>query len=96
MPLNNAKELSRSIIKNEQPVSHYATVIGGSFVPGTTYTIVDLGTTTQLQWNTAAGTVGQTYAVGTTFIAAGVGAGSGTVSYQYKNKFFKSRRKCRK
>ena len=83
--LEYAKELSRSIIKNEQPVSHYATVIGGSFVPGTTYTIVDLGTTTQLQWNTAAGTVGQTYAVGTTFIAAGVGAGSGTVSYQYKN-----------
>jgi hypothetical protein len=80
-----AKELSKSIAQNQQPVSHYATVAGGSFVPGTVYTITNLGTTTQLQWNTAAGTSGQTYIVGTTFTAAAVGAGTGQVSYQYKN-----------
>ena len=80
-----AKELSKSVAQNQQPVSHYATVNAGSFVPGTVYTITDLGTTTQLQWNTAAGTSGQTYAVGTTFTASAVGVGSGKVSYQYKN-----------
>ena len=80
-----AKELSKSIAQNQQPVSHYATVTAGSFVPGTTYTITDLSGTTQLQWNVAAGTSGQTYAVGTTFVASAVGAGAGKVSYQYKN-----------
>ena len=80
-----AKELSKSVAQNQQPVSHYATVTGGSFVTDTTYTITDLGTTTQLQWNTAAGTSAQTYIVGTTFTAAAAGAGTGKVSYQYKN-----------
>jgi hypothetical protein len=55
------------------------TIAGGSFVVGTTYTIVALGTTTQPQWNTAAGTSGVTYAVGDRFVAAAVGTGSGTV-----------------
>lgn len=46
------------------------------------YTIVSLGTTTQLQWNTIAGTSGITYSVGSTFTCAniGTGLGSGTVT----------------
>ena len=56
------------------------TVAGGSFVSSTVYSIASLGTTTQAQWNTAAGTSGLTYVVGSVFTAAAVGAGTGTVS----------------
>jgi len=48
---------------------------------GQLYTIAVLGTTTNVQWNTIAGTVSQTYLVGSTFRCAviGTGLGNGTV-----------------
>jgi len=50
----------------------------GSFIVGYTYTIASLGTTTNTQWNTIAGTSGVTYSVGSTFTAATTGSSSGT------------------
>jgi hypothetical protein len=44
---------------------------------GQLYTIAVLGTTNNTQWNTIAGTVSQTYLVGSTFRCAVVGAGLG-------------------
>jgi hypothetical protein len=55
------------------------TTSSGSFVVGTYYAIASLGNTTQAQWNTAAGTSGLTYIVGSVFQAATVGVGTGTV-----------------
>jgi hypothetical protein len=52
-------------------------VSAGSFQVGQQYKITSLGTTTQSQWNTIAGTTGQTYVVGSLFTAATNGAGSG-------------------
>jgi hypothetical protein len=52
-------------------------VAGGGFSPGTVYQITALGSTTNAQWVTAGAPTGA--AVGTVFLAAGVGAGSGTV-----------------
>jgi polygalacturonase len=52
-------------------------VSAGSFIVGQQYKITSLGTTTQSQWNTIAGTTGQTYVVGSLFTAATIGAGSG-------------------
>lgn len=52
-------------------------VTSGSFVSGRTYKITKLGTTTQQQWNTAAGTSGVVYVVGDTFVAAASGSGNG-------------------
>lgn len=49
----------------------------GSFIVGQQYKITSLGTTTQSQWNTIAGTTGQTYVVGSLFTAATIGASSG-------------------
>ena len=58
-------------------------VSAGSFRIGENYTIVSLGTTTNTQWNTIAGTTGITYIVGNTFTCAniGTGLGDGTASY---------------
>ena len=53
-------------------------VIAGSFVVSQFYQIIALGSTTNAQWNTLAGTTGITYAVGSTFTAATVGTGTGT------------------
>jgi len=53
-------------------------VIATSFVVGQYYTIKALGSTTQAQWNTAAGTIGVTYAVGSTFLCVAAGVGTGT------------------
>ena len=53
-------------------------VSAGSFVVAQQYKITSLGNTTQLQWNTIAGTTGQTYVVGSLFTAATTGSGSGT------------------
>jgi len=58
----------------------------GSFLPVAvtdlvvdgTYSITDLGDTTQLQWNTIAGTSGVTYAVNDTITVDAVGTGTGT------------------
>jgi hypothetical protein len=55
----------------------------GSFVVTGRYIIRTLGTTTQGQWNTAAGTSGLTYVVGDTFTASAVGAGTGTAQRVY-------------
>ena len=52
-------------------------VSAGSFIVGQQYKITSLGTTTQSQWNTIAGTTGQTYVVGSLFTAATIGASSG-------------------
>jgi hypothetical protein len=52
-------------------------ISAGSFIVGQQYKITSLGTTTQSQWNTIAGTTGQTYVVGSLFTAATIGSGSG-------------------
>jgi len=52
-------------------------VSAGSFIVAQQYKITALGTTTQTQWNTIAGTTGQTYVVGSLFTAATTGSGSG-------------------
>jgi hypothetical protein len=52
-------------------------VSAGSFVVGQQYKITSLGTTTQGQWNTIAGTTGQTYVVGSLFTAVTTGSSSG-------------------
>ena len=52
-------------------------ISAGSFVVTQQYKITSLGTTTQSQWNTIAGTTGQTYVVGSLFTAATTGASSG-------------------
>jgi hypothetical protein len=49
----------------------------GNFVISQTYIINNLGTTTQLEWNTIAGTSSITYVVGSTFVCATIGTGSG-------------------
>jgi len=48
-----------------------------NLVLGQLYTIANLGTTNNTQWNTIAGTVSQTYLVGSTFRCAVIGAGLG-------------------
>ena len=53
-------------------------VIATAFVVGKFYQILGLGTTTQLQWNTLAGTTSITYAIGSTFTAVAAGVGTGT------------------
>jgi hypothetical protein len=52
-----------------------------NLVLGQLYTIVSLGSTDNTQWNTIAGTVSQTYLVGSTFrcTVIGTGLGNGTV-----------------
>jgi len=49
----------------------------GSLTIGGNYTIVTLGTTTNTQWNTIAGTVSVTYSVGSHFTCANIGTGLG-------------------
>lgn len=60
----------------------------GAFVVGYNYTIASLGTTTNTQWNTIAGTSGVTYTVGSTFTASTTGVGGtgvGTATYKIVN-----------
>jgi hypothetical protein len=52
-------------------------ISAGLFQVGQQYKITSLGTTTQLQWNTIAGTTGETYVAGSLFTAATTGASSG-------------------
>ena len=56
------------------------TLTAGSFVVGNYYKVVSLGTTTNTQWNTIAGTTGVTYYIGKGFTCAndGTGLGNGT------------------
>jgi len=74
-PINttNLSHLVKDGRKTVSPVDTVAT----AFVVGTSYKITSLGTTTQAQWNTAAGTSGLTYQVGSTFTCAVVGVGTG-------------------
>lgn len=71
------------IVKDGRKVVEGAVVTAGSFVPASgstpakTYVITKLGTTTQAQWNTIAGTSGRVYGVGSVFEAATNGASSG-------------------
>lgn len=51
------------------------TTSAGSFVVGRDYQIVSLGTTTNTQWNTIAGTTGVAYTVGSRFTCANAGTG---------------------
>jgi hypothetical protein len=60
-------------------------VSAGSFTVGIKHTITSLGTTTNTQWNTIAGTSGVTYSVGSTFTAAVAGTGLGTGAASYKS-----------
>ena len=61
-----------------------STVNVGSFTIGKIYTIASLGTTTNTQWNTIAGTSGVTYIVGSVFTAAiaGTGLGNGNATFK--------------
>jgi len=62
----------------DQPIIFKAAITtAGSFVVGKTYKITTLTGTSQVQWNTTAGTSGVTYVVGDIFTAATVGAGTG-------------------
>jgi hypothetical protein len=54
--------------------------VATAFVVGINYEILALGTTTQAQWNTIAGTTGVVYAIGSTFYCEAVGVGTGTAS----------------
>ena len=64
-------------------------VNNGQFVVGNTYKINNLGTTTNTQWNTIAGTSGITYTVGSVFVASTAGTvgptGSATQCYFIKS-----------
>jgi hypothetical protein len=53
-------------------------VSAGAFSIGQQYRITDLGTTSQLQWNTIAGTSAVTYVFADIFTAADTGSGLGT------------------
>lgn len=75
---DNYSAFSSFNIRFQAPVTG-AAVAGGAFVATTVYQIVTLGTTTQAQWVTAGLPAGITAAVGQVFVAAGVGAGTGTV-----------------
>ena len=67
------------------PIQLATAISVGSFTTGLTYTIASLGSTSNAQWNTIAGTVGITYIVGSSFLAAdaGVGLGDGTAYCVY-------------
>ena len=54
-----------------------ATETAGAFTIGANYTISNLGSTTNTQWNTIAGTSAVTYIVGSSFTCANVGTGLG-------------------
>ena len=54
-------------------------VAATALVIGSRYTVGYMGTTTSTNWNTAAGTSGITYAVGSTFVATATTSGTGLV-----------------
>jgi len=74
-PINttNLSHLVKDGRKTVSPIDTVAT----AFVVGRSYKITLLGTTTQAQWNTTAGTSGVTYQVGSTFTCAVTGVGTG-------------------
>ena len=60
-------------VKDGRKVVDGAIVTSGSFVVGKTYVITKLGTTTQANWNTIAGTAGKVYDLGAIFTCANAG-----------------------
>ena len=52
-------------------------VAAGAFVVSSKYAIAAIGTTTQAQWNTIAGTTASTYAIGSVFTCANIGTAMG-------------------
>ena len=73
------------IVKTGRKVVDGGIVTAGAFVVGTTYVISKLGTTTQAQWNTIAGTAGRSYGPGSVFEAATTGASSGNGQAQVED-----------
>lgn len=73
--MDNYNALYNSYFSVDGPVTGSA-IAGGSFVAGTLYQIVTLGTT---NFNSAGLPTNVTAAVGQNFIATGIGAGTGTV-----------------
>ena len=80
--ISNIEYRAFLISKNAQGVEEIygTTYTPANFTLGKRYTILSLGTTTQTQWNTAAGTSGRVYAVGSEFICAAVSTGTGTAT----------------
>ena len=76
--LNYVLGNTTSLVPGETITFETPLVTAGSFVVGKPYSITSLGTTTQAQWNTIAGTSGQTYIVGSMFTCANAGTGTGT------------------
>ena len=78
-PIDQSK-LSLRLAKTIGAKPSGLSVAAGNFQIGKTYIITDLGTTTQLQWNTIAGTTSITYSIGSIFNAtiAGGNSGNGT------------------
>lgn len=75
-----------STIKSFRPSRELADILNvTSLVVGTPVTIVSLGSTTNSQWNTLAGTSNVSYSVGSSFTTAiaGTGLGTGTVNVSY-------------
>jgi hypothetical protein len=67
---------------DEMILTSSTTIAPSSLVIGQTYAIVSLGTT---NWNTIAGTIGQTYNVGDIITVAVVGSGNGLASNIFVN-----------
>jgi hypothetical protein len=67
-------------VKDGRKVVDGAIITAGSFVVGKTYIIRSLGTTTQINWNTIAGTSAtpRVYELGSIFTCANAGTGTGT------------------
>ena len=72
-PSNSATYSSNYITFDYDNATSYAIDINAA-VSSTSYYIDDLGNTSQADWNTLAGTSGETYVVGDSFIAAAAGS----------------------
>ena len=72
-PSNSATYSSDYITFDYDNATSYAIDINAA-VSGTSYYIDDLGNTSQADWNTLAGTSGETYVAGDSFIAAAAGS----------------------
>jgi len=76
----NINAIASSVNVIEVYLAIQNSVLATAFVVGQYYQILSLGSTTQAQWNTIAGTSGVVYAVGSTFTAVAVGVGTGTAT----------------